>query len=366
MVEAARAKQSEAKAAYIPTVNADAVTFTGFSGSSGSNLGVRGMVASPFVDHYAAAVEGSWSALEFLRIGPRVSAARAEEAAVEAEKAGVERDTGLAVVDAYERVLSLEATIASVDEDLSSRRAALAVLETQAASGIVAGVEVLQNRAGLARAVADRTRLVAEAQAARAGLIVLTADPRFSSASLELDALTPRGGMPETRMAVARRDQADRLRDVAGRELTPRLVVSGSAGYANPSLGKDTGYYAIGAAVIVPLTSFISEEARQEVQARNAEAQADAAEARRQQVELEIASLRATVAGVTAGIPAADASERAARAALDALDARVKAGAARAVETEAARALVVEAQSTAAVLRIRARTLQARLALLGG
>ena len=75
-VDAARARQREANAGYIPTVNAAAVAFTGFSGSSGSNLGVRGMMASPFVDHSAAGVEGSWSALDFLRIEPRAAKSR--------------------------------------------------------------------------------------------------------------------------------------------------------------------------------------------------------------------------------------------------------------------------------------------------
>jgi outer membrane protein TolC len=152
---------------------------------------------------------------------------------------------------------------------------------------------------------------------------------------------------------------------VGARELTPRLVVSGSAGYANPALGKDTGFYAAGAAVIFPLTSFVGERARQEAQAQGAEAQADAADARRQQIDLQVASLRATLSGIIASLPATDASEKAAGAALDALDTRVKVGTVRAVEIEAARSLVVETQSAAAVLRVRARALQAKLALLG-
>jgi outer membrane protein TolC len=366
LVEAARARQREASAGYIPTLNADAVAFTGFSGSSGSNLGVRGMVASPFIDHYAAALEGSWSVLEFLRIGPRVAAAQEEESAALADRTSAERDVAIAVIDTYERVLSLGAVLAAMDQDLSSRQAEIAVLEAQLQGGTVPEAEVLQSRAGMARIAADRAKIDAEHQAARAALVVLTGDARFASASLEFDPLAAAPTLAEVRTAVARRNEAERLRELGARELTPRLVISGSGGFANPAPGKDTGYYAVGAAVIVPLTAFVGEKARQEAQAQTAEARADAADARRQQVALQIASLRATLTGVRASTAAVDASEHAARAALEALQARIQAGAVRAAEIESARTLVVDTSSTAAVLRIRILALQAKLALLGG
>lgn len=365
LAEAARARESEAEAGYLPVLNASAVTFTGLSGSSASNLGVRGMMASPFVDHYAAGVEGSWSLLEFLRVEPRVAAARAEERAAVADKSAIERDVAMAAIEGFERVLSLEARLASIDQDLASRKAQLAVIEAQVAGGVVADVELLQSRAGLARAAAERTGVAAEREAVRAALVVLTGDGRYGEGSLEIDSLAAAGERLETRIATARRDQAERHRLVGARELTPRVVVSASAGYANPAAGKDTGYYAVGAAVVLPLTSFVGDRARAEALAQAAQAQADAADARQQQIDLKVASLRATLSGAAAALSAADASEGAARAARDALDARVKAGAARAVEIEAARSQFVDTQTTAAVLRIRVRSLKARLALLG-
>lgn len=361
------AKRTELRAGYVPQVNA-AVDYTaGFSGS-GSNLGVRGMMISPFVHQWAAGLEASWSVLEFVRIEPRVGVANAEETAAKAEQARIERDVALMMVDTYERTLAAEEALRVGDAEIAWRRAHVAALDALVnAGGAAPPTDLLQARASLARAEAERALAAADRDGLRAVLATLAGDDRMTTVTLVLDAPTMEGKTdPEGRAARAYREAATRLRDLSWREALPRVIVGGSFGYANPQPGQDPGIWAAGVSVVVPLTAPIAADAREEGAARAYEAKAYDAEARAQEIETRRAALRATVKALATALPAMEASTSAARESLAALEVRAKGGLARELEVEANRALVTRAEVDESTLRVRLAGAKARLAWMGG
>ncbi len=361
------ARRAELRAGYLPVATAGGLYTKGFPGSGG-NLGMRGMMNSPFVRTWAVGLEASWSALEFLRIGPRIDVTYAEEAAARAEQARIERDVALMMVDLYERTLAAEAALQIADADIAARRAHVAGLAALAsAGGAVPESDVLQARATLARTEADRTLAAADREGLRGVLAVLVGDLRMTSVKLVLDApAVDVSSDPDAAAARAHREAARRLRDVAWRDVLPRVVVSGSVGYANTPMGQDPGLWAAGVGVIIPLTSFFAEEARAEAAARAADARAFEADARAQELAIQRATLRAMRKALDAAIAATDATVAAAKAALAAVEARVKGGLARALELESARVVLVRAEVDAATLRIRSDAIKARLSWMGG
>ncbi len=364
LLAANRAQRDELRAGYLPSLNVAGLLTAGFSGS-GSNLGVRGMIGSPFVNQWAVGLEGSWSVLDFTRIEPRVAAVEADASALRAERARTERDVALAVLDTFERALAVEANISALDEDLRARRVHLEAMRSLAAAGTIALADLLQIEAGIARGETGRVMLSAESEAARAALRVLTGQSRSASARLLIDA-PPRGDVaPEAAMLAARREQARRVRDIAWREVLPRVIVGGSVGYASAAPPREPGAWAVGVAVVVPLTTFFAERARQETVALTAEARGEEAIARAQQMAVQISELAAMLRGLEASRAPADASVRAARLALDAMEARARGGLVREVEIEAARVALAQATAQRAVLAIRAQAMRARLAILG-
>lgn len=361
------AKRTELRAGYVPQVNAAADYTAGFSGS-GSNLGLRGMMISPFVRHWAAGLEASWSVLEFVRVEPRVDVTYAEEAAAKADQARIERDVALMIVDVYERALVAEEALRTGDAEIAWRKAHVAALEALVgAGGAAPPTDLLQARASLAHAEADRAVAAADRDGLRAVLATLVGDERMATVTLVLDAPTMDGNPdPEGRAARAYREAATRLRDLSWREVLPRVIVGGSIGYANPPIGQDPGIWAVGVSLVVPLTAPIGADAREEGAARAYEAKAYDEEARKQELDTRRATLRATVKALDAALPAAEASTKAAREALAAIDVRAKGGLAREVEVETSRALVTKAEVDESTLRLRLAGTKARLAWMGG
>jgi outer membrane protein TolC len=361
---AAQARQREVLAGLLPSVNAAAVYTAGFPGSGG-NLPVRGMINAPFISQWAAGIEGSWSVLEVLRAAPRLGALRQEELAARGEEQRADRDVALQIVDGFERALAAEAGLRILLADEAARQAHLSALSALAGRGVIPEVDVLQARAGLARIAAERARIAAERDVARAALVALTGEPRLAAAALVLDVPPAGPPGPEAAIARARREQARRLRLLPRLELVPRLVLGGSAGYANPPAGQAPGLWAAGAAVHLPLLGILAERPRHEAAAALAEAQVHDAERLALEVEVEIRRLRARLAGLFAEADAAAITSQAARAALAAVEARARAGLAREVEVEASRAVAAQAAASEAVLQVRIQAAQARLALIG-
>lgn len=365
LVAVADAKRTELRAGYLPQVNLGATLTTGFSGS-GSNLGVRGMIASPFVHHWAVGLEASWSALEFLRIEPRVDVANAEGLAARAEQERIERDVALMMIDLYERILVVEGALQATDAEIAWREAHVKALVALVAGGAVPPTDLLQARASLARAVADRALAVADRDGLRAVLATLVGDPRMTQVALLLDAPTTDAiATAEGRAANAYREAATRLRSLSWREALPRVVVGGSVGYANPPAGQDAGLWAVGVSAVVPLTAPFVAAARDDAAASTEESKAFEADARAEQLELERSSLRANVRAFEAAIPAMKESARAVQEALRATQSRVDGGLNRELEVEAIRVLLTRSLTDEATLRIRLAAAEARLAWIG-
>ncbi len=367
LVAVSAAKRDELRAGYFPQVNGAVLGTAGFSGS-GSNLGVRGMMGSPFVNRWAAGLEGSWSALEFLRIEPRVDVTYAEEAAANADRERIERDVALMIVDVYEKTLEAETMLSVAHADIASRRMHVGALDALLnAGGVIPATDLLQGRAALARSEAARAGVVADLDGLRAVLSTLVGDPRMVAARLVLDApKSDAKGDEDVVAARAQREAARRLRDLAWRDLLPRVVVGGSAGYAHTPTPQDPGLWAAGVAVMVPLTGTFSERARQQVAAFAADSRAHEADARAQEVEVRRATLRATLRALELALPSAEASTKAAHEAMSAVEARANAGLVREVEVGTALVAVAHATSTEGQIRIRVQATRARLAWLGG
>ncbi|HQY65515.1 MAG TPA: TolC family protein, partial [Polyangiaceae bacterium] len=76
LVEGARAAVSVARSGYLPDANLAAVATAGFGGST-QQLGVRGIINSPYTQHFGAGIEAGWTVYDFGRTSSRVDAALA-------------------------------------------------------------------------------------------------------------------------------------------------------------------------------------------------------------------------------------------------------------------------------------------------
>jgi len=361
------ARRAELKAGYLPVATAGGLYTKGFPGSCGNlgpprddELAVRSHVGGgPRGELVRARVPAHRSAR---RGDVRRGGRRAGGTGTHRARRGA--DDGRSV----ERTLAAEAALRIADADIVARCAHVDALAALAkAGGSIPESDVLQARASLARAEADRMLAAADRDGLRGVLAILVGDQRMVSVTLLLDAPTIDGGSdPDAAAARAHREAARRLRDVAWRDVLPRVVVSGSVGYANTPPGQDPGYWAAGIGLVIPLTSYFVEEARAEAAARAADARAHEADARAQELALQRVTLRAMRKALDAAIAASDATVIAARDALAAIEARVKGGLAREVEVETVRLAVIRAEVDAATLRVRADAIRARLAWMGG
>lgn len=360
---AAEARRDEAVIGYAPDVLVGAAYTDGFPGS-GSNLGLRGMLGSPFFRHYVAGVDASWNLVDLLRTPYAVRAAEAGVEATDATRATAEREVALAVIDLYERILSAAETREVLDAEAHARRDQISAVRTRVEAGTIAREQLLQAEAGLADLEAELATATTEERSARTALRALLGDDRALSASLRLEIPSGRRERPEIQIARAWRDQASELSTLRGMEWIPRAVVGGSTGYANPRPGEDPGYWAAGVAVALPLTGTFRERARRDGDAAAAEARALEAEAMLEQLAVRTAEIDGSVAGLEAALPAAERSREAADQALAAVTVRAEAGAVPQVDVETARAVLRRTEMRARMLRLRLDGLRARRAFL--
>lgn len=342
---AAEARRDEALIGYAPDVMLGAAYTEGFPGSA-SNLQLRGMLSSPFFRNYVAGVDASWNLVELLRTPYSVRAAKA------------------GVVELFERVLTAGETLAVLRAEAEARREQISALRTRAEAGTVAGEQLLHAEAGLSDVEAELATAAAEERSARTALQALIADDRALTASLRIE--SPKGGreLPEIRIARAWRRQADDLSTLRDLEWIPRLMVGASAGYANPPQGSAPGYYALGAALALPLTGTFRERARRETEVASAQARALEADATLEQLSIRTAEIDGSITGLEAALPAAERSRGAAEQALAAVTARAQAGVVPQVDVEAARAVLRRTGMRERLLRLRLDGLRARRAFL--
>lgn len=360
---AAEARRDEALVGYAPDVLLGAAYTDGFPGS-GSNLQLRGMLGSPFFRHYVAGVDASWNLVELLRTPYAVRAAEAGVDAADASRATAEREVALAVVDVFERILTSGDTREVLEAEAQSRREQMGALRTRVEAGMVAREQLLQGEAGLSDVEAELTTAAAEERSARIALRALIADDRALTATLRIEAPTGGRELPEIGIARAWRRQAEELSMLRGMEWMPKVMVGGSAGYANPPPGSDPGYYAVGVGLALPLTGTFRERAQREAEAASAEARALEADATLEQLAVRTAEIDGSIAGLEAALPAAARSREAAEQALAAVRARAQAGAVPQVDVEAARAVPRRTEMRERMLRLRLDGLRARRAFL--
>ncbi len=359
----AEARRDEALVGYTPDVLLGAAYTDGFPGS-GSNLGMRGMLGSPFFRHYAAGVDASWNLVDLLRTPFAVRATEAGIDATRAEAATARREVALTVVDLFERVLTAAEMRAVLDAELGARRQQIDALRTRVEAGMVAGEQLLQAEAGLADVEAELATARSDEQSARTALRALLSDDRALTAELRVDVPAAVTEVPEVRIARAWRRQASELSTLRDMDWIPRLTVGGSLGYANPPPGTDPGYYAVGAAIAFPLTGVFREQSRRSAEIASAEARASEAEAVVEQLAVRVAEMDGAIAGLEAALPSAERSVAAARAALKVVTARAQAGAVPFVDVETARAALRRAEMRVRALRLRIDGLRARRAFI--
>ncbi len=359
----AEARRDEALVGYAPDVLLGAAYTDGFPGS-GSNLGMRGMLGSPFFRHYAAGVDASWNLVDLLRTPFAVRATEAGIEATNAEAATARREIALAVIDLFERVLSAAEMRAVLDAELGARRQQIGALRARVEAGMIAGEQLLQAEASLADIEAELATARSDENSARTALYALLGDDRALTAELRIDVPVAMTEVPEVRIARAWRRQASELSSLRDMDWIPRLTVGGSLGYANPPPGIDAGYYAVGAAITFPLSGVFRERSRRSAEIASAEARASEADAVIQQLAVRVAEMDGAIEGLEAALPSAERSEAAARAALDAVTIRAEAGAVPFVDVEAARAALRRAERRVRALRLRIDGLRARRAFL--
>lgn len=359
----AEARREEALVGYAPDVLIGAAYTDGFAGS-GSNLGLRGMLGSPFFRHYVAGVDASWNLVDLLRTPFAVRATEAGIDATSAEAATAHREVALAVIDLFERVLTAAEMRAVLDAELGARRQQVGALRARVEAGMVAGEQLLQAEAGLADVEAELATARADEHSARTALRALLGDDRALTAELRVEVPAAPTELPEVRMARAWRRQAEGLGTLRHMDWIPRLTVGGSLGYANPLPGTDPGYYAVGAAVVFPLTGAFRDRSRRSAEIASAEVRASEADAVVEQLSVRVAEMDGAIAGLEAALPSAERSESVARAALDAVAVRADAGAVPFVDVETARAAVRRAEMRVRGLRLRIDGLRARRAFI--
>lgn len=361
----ATARYHEMKLGYAPDVLIGVAYTDGFPGS-GSNLRLRGMLGSPFFQHYAAGVDASWELSDLLRTYQSVAAARAQREAESALQRATLRETALGVIDYFERVLTVQAQVALLQEEVLVRQAEIAALRARVEAGIVPRTELLQLAAARQELEADLESARAEEHSTRAGLHALTSDARALSGVLTLtrsqDQAQPEAGeaIAEIQAARALRVQVTALQKQRSLEAIPRLTVGVSAGYANPPPGAAPGYYAAGVGLSIPLSTILRERAHREAEAALVESRAADLDARVQTLVIRAEELDSAIGGLGAARVAAAQSTLAAQDSLDALLARAAAGTVRQIEVEAVRSMLRRAQTRERTLQIRLDALRAR------
>ncbi len=360
---AALARRDEVSMAHLPDVLIGAGFTDGFPGS-GSNLGLRGMLASPFFRHYAAGVDASWDLVDLLRRPHAVQAAEADVDAADASRRASEREVFLVVVDLFERILIATETRAVLEVEIAARREQMGALQARVAGGMVAREQQMQAEAGLFDIEAELATETAEERSARTALRAIIDDDRALSATVHMQTLVADKELPELRMARAWRRQADELSTLRGMEWIPRVTLGASAGYANPPPGVDPGYYAVGLGLSLPLTRALRERSRRGADMALAKARAFEADAVIDQMLIRGAEIDGAIAGLSAALPAAERSREAAEQALEAVAARAQAGSVPQVDVEAARAVVQRTTMRNRMLQIRLDGLRARRTLL--
>jgi len=360
---AAAARREEALIAYAPEVLLGAAYTSGFPGS-GSDLQLRGMLGSPFFHNYVAGVDASWDLVDLLRTPHSVHAAEAGVDAADESRPIARREVALAVIDLFERILTYQETRGVLSAELQARRQEIGAVRTRVEAGMVAREQLLQAQAGLSDVEAELAAVVAEERSARAALRELLGDDRALTSSLRIEVPTGANELPEIRLARWWRKQAAELLTLRGMDWIPRLMLGGSAGYANPPPGSEPGYYAVGVALAFPLTGTFRQRARKDADVANAEARALEADSTVEQLAVRTAEIDGSIAGLEAALPAAKGSTEAAEQALAAVTARAEAGAAPQVDVEAAQAVLRRAEMREGTLRLRLDGLKARRAFL--
>lgn len=356
---AAEARRAEALVGYAPDVLVGVGYTAGFPGS-GSNLQLRGMLGSPFFRSYVAGVDASWNLVDLLRTPHAVSAAEAAVDAAAAARDTATREVALALVDLFERVLAAQERRALLDVEVGARRVLLETLRARVAAGTLASDQALMAEAGVGEAEAERVLAAAEERSARAALRALVGDDRALTASLVLDARATERELPEVRVAQALRRQASEVRTLRGMEWVPRVTVAGSVGYANPAPGGDPGYYALGAAVALPITGVVRERSRRTAELASLEARASEADATLEQLAIHVAEIDAAIGGLEASLPAVEQGRRLADTAFAGVTARVASGVVAPIELDAAHAAQRRAQGRERLLRVHLEGLRAR------
>lgn len=356
----AELQRSDATLLAAPDVLAGGAYTAGFPGS-GSNLQLRGMLGSPFFRHYVAGVDASWNLADLLRVSHARGAADAAIEAADVSVAVARRDAALVVIDLFERVLGARATQAVLVAEAAGRGQLLDALRARVAAQTVAEAELLQAEAAIADLDAELATARTDEQSAREALRVAIADDRALAAELRIEAIAP-APLPERAIADALRREADEQRALARLAWLPRVILGASAGYANPSSGTDTGLYALGVAVGLPITGALRERHRREAEAEAADARALELDASVRTLAIRAAELEGAIAGLEASLVAAEASRRAAERARDALAARAAAGVVAHVELEATEVALRRAQLREQLLRVHADGMRARRA----
>lgn len=356
---AAEARRDETVVGYAPDVLLGAAYTAGFPGS-GSNLQLRGMLGSPFFRHHVAGVDASWNLVELLRASHAVRAAEAGLDAATASRATAEREVALTVVDLFERILFSVETQDVLATEARARREQMGAVRARVEAGALAREQLLVAEAGLSDLEAELATAVAEERGARTALRALIADDRALTGSLRIE-IPPMGReQPEVRIARAWRRQAEELSKLRGMEWIPKVMVGGSAGYANPPPGAEPGYYAAGVSLALPLTGTLRERARRDVDIATARSLALEADAALEQISVATAEIDGSIAALEAALPAAERSREAAEQALGAATARARAGTLPQVDVEAARAVLRRGGMRERMLRLRLDGLRAR------
>ncbi|MBI3073297.1 MAG: TolC family protein [Deltaproteobacteria bacterium] len=263
----ARAAAFDAKAqrgAYYPEVDVATTASAGFSGSSGG-LGITGMNNSPARQYFGAAIELRQNIWDFGRTLGRVRAAVRSTERAEAESFVIRDDLALEVTRRYFEALAADAVVDAAKERIVATTQLYDQSVSLADSGMRPRAEVALAELDRAAARSLLVEAAAEAHAAKARLAALigadvanppTPTPRavLLAAPPSVAALLPKtANRPEIAAARTAIEEA-RARTAAARaEHLPRLVATGSLGYAHPPDGKDPGFWAVGIGLVWPL-----------------------------------------------------------------------------------------------------------------
>nr|MBA3950196.1 TolC family protein [Acidobacteriota bacterium] len=363
--QSAEARVAEARLMGAPDVLVGAAYTDGFPGS-GSHLGLRGMLGSPFVRHYVAGVDASWDLADLLRASPTRAAARAARDSETALEASARRDVALQIIALYERTLAAADAREILLAEGDARRDQRDAVKARVDAGLTAPEELTQADAALTDLDAELMGVQSDERAARAALRQWIADDRALTTTLVLVSPGLFGETPELRASLALRRQAAALLKLRTLHAVPRVMLGASAGYANPPPGMAAGVYAVSAGIVLPVTGLFRDRARRTAEAASVEARAHELDAVTQQIAIRAAELDAAIDGLTAALPAAERATAAAAASLDAVAARATAGLIRHADVEVARAALRKAQLRESILRRQINGMRARMSVVGG